>query len=109
MEVKAKVEILGVNKKISATNTEYFIISFNEILPHKDEKGNRMVRKFNDVYLPSIKDENALKECVSKEVEVTANFYPITRKVGDREFTDIKVTLLDVNNINEREIGTTEE
>lgn len=109
MEVKAKVEILGVHTKISTTNTKYYNVSFNEILPHKDEKGNRMVRKFNDVYLPSIKDEDALKQCVSKEVEVIANFYPISRKVGEREFTDIKVTLLDVDNINERESGNTEE
>lgn len=109
MEFTSRLVLAVVHKKISMNNNTYFELGFKEETNLRDDKGNLVVRNFERIYMPECKDENELKERVGKEVKAKFLCFQHSKIVNGKTYHDVKLSCIDIDDINERVSGNTEE
>lgn len=96
MRLTTTVTLAAAKERVATqSGKKYFLLDFKEYSGHKDEKGNDIVHKWQNVFFRPEEEIN-LKELVETEVEIEVNFYIYNRKVGDVVYQDIKVNVLSV-------------
>lgn len=109
MELVTRVVLKDVHRKIAVSGNVYHEIEVEETLPVKDENGKNISKTWQKLYMPEVKNEDFLRECVGTEVKMKANLYFHERMVETRKYQDLRLTVIDINDINTQGSGNTEE
>jgi len=99
MKCTTKVKLTAAVRKLSQLENFYHEISFIEDVISDDDKDFKFEREWQKVFYPHDMDTNLKEDLIGKEVEITFNFYPVKRQVGDKEYTNIAVNIVAINPI----------
>ncbi len=91
-----EAKIIKVTRKVSGQGNAYFQVSIKEDSGIPDQNGSTIKRDWNEVYYSLKPEQKEPTYFEGRIANVTLNFYPVTRKVGDKEYTDIKVNIDDI-------------
>jgi hypothetical protein len=97
MNSTEKVVLVDVRRKISGQGNVYHELDFIHLVPVSDNPNENVQQKFNKVYAGNLTNAPEAHNLIGKVCEVTCNFYPITKKVGDKEFSEIKMNLVSIS------------
>jgi hypothetical protein len=99
MQVKLKVTVLVVRKKVSGQGNPYYQLDIQEELVQKDENDKPIKRNWNNIYFNPKDIESDVVGLMGKECSALVNFYPIDRQVGDKMYHDVKCNVLELSDI----------
>jgi len=101
MKVQIKVNIPAIRKKVSGQGNEYYTIDIIEKLEQTDETGKPIAREWNNMYYSPQNKEQDVLSFNNSSAFVTINFYPVSRKVGDNIYNDIKAAIVNISEFEE--------
>lgn len=90
MKTVEKVQIIDVKKRLSIQNNPYYLISFIEESEQRDESNNPYLHTWNNIYFPNTEVGINPLEFKEKKVIITLNYFPNYRKVGEKEYLEVK-------------------
>lgn len=102
MNSTENVVIVDVRRKISGQGNVYHELDFINLVPVSDNPNENVQQKFNKVYAGNLQNPQEAHNLIGKTAQVVCNFYPITRKVGDKEFSEIKMNLVSISALTEK-------
>lgn len=94
MIAKALVQIRSVEEKISNAGIKYYQIDIVEDTNIPREGGGTWSRVWEKLYFPASENSDSPKVFEGTKQNVVLNFYPVSRNVGDKVFTDIKCNIV---------------
>ena len=99
MQSQEQVRITEVRKKVSGQGNQYYTLDVIETLSVKNESGNYIQRNWNNLYYAPTDLEQDVVGLKEKEVKLSLNFYPVSRKVGENEYNDVKCNVVAIESI----------
>lgn len=94
MKAICDVLITKVTEKFSQRGEKYYTVDVTEETDQKMPDGTNWKRVWSDCYYPSVAGEENPKALEGYKVPVEFNFYPVIRTVGEKQYTDIKVSII---------------
>lgn len=94
MEALKEVVVTKVEEKISNSGTRYYQIDLTEDTGIKSPTGENFKRVWDRLYMPHTDGMESPKMLESLKATVVINFYPQTRTVSDKSYTDIKCNII---------------
>lgn len=96
MKLTEKLFVQNAQRKVSGQGNVYYLIDLVENTGINNEEGQPITRDWQSLYyMPEHKEENVLKH-KSQMAMVTLTFYPIVRRVGEKEYQDIRVSVIEL-------------
>jgi len=94
MEAKKNVLVKSVTQKMSNRGEIYFNVSLTEDTGIQNPVGGNFLRVWDNLYFPHKEGQESPLMLEGLKCDVTINFYPVTRTVGENNYTDIKCNIV---------------
>ena len=94
MEAIKEVKVTKVDAKISSMGTPYHQVDFVEDTKIDNGQGSTHTRVWENVYFPDTAGAGNPKMLEGNKAIVHLNVYPVSKKVGGKNYTDIKIAII---------------
>lgn len=94
MNASSKVHVTKVSEKFSNSGQKYFNIDLTEDTGIASEAGGTYKRCWDNCYMPFSEGMESPKMLEGVNAQVVMSFYPTSRTVGEKSFTDIKCQIV---------------
>ena len=96
MLVATKMFVQNARKRVSGQGNVYWMLDLTEKTEHKNEQGAPITRDWKNVYYSTPNPETDVKAFEKSERTINFSFYPMDKKVGEKEYHEVKCAILHI-------------
>jgi uncharacterized membrane protein len=94
MKANAELLVREVKERLSQRGEKYYLVDLIEDTGIPNPAGGTWSRTWANCYMPVEAGQENPKALEGYKVPVIANFYPVTKTVGDKSYDEIKVNIV---------------